>query len=102
MPCDVDTIAVIWACHVVTLQASPAWSVYHDIGIGSTCHRCTAGIDTGDILLRREVPVKKGYTCAPPQHSRPPTRAAGSECSPADPALAQSRAGVASPCWSPV
>jgi len=43
-------------------SASPAWSVYHDIGIGSTCHICEPGIDVGDILFRREVPVKRGYT----------------------------------------
>merc|ERR1711939_236422 len=43
-------------------SASPAWSVYHDIKIGSTCHICEPGIDTGDILAKREVPVTKGYT----------------------------------------
>ena len=41
-------------------SASPAWSVYHDIRIGSTCHFCDNGIDTGEILLKREVPVKRG------------------------------------------
>ena len=41
-------------------SASPAWSVYHDIKIGSTCHICSAGIDTGDTLVKREVAVKKG------------------------------------------
>lgn len=43
-------------------SASPAWSVYHDIKIGSTCHICSPGIDEGDILIKREVPVKRGYT----------------------------------------
>ena len=43
-------------------SASPAWSVYHDIKIGSTCHFCTAGIDEGRILGKREIAVKRGYT----------------------------------------
>ena len=43
-------------------SASPAWSVYHDIPIGSTTHFCDNGIDTGEILHRREVPVKRGMT----------------------------------------
>jgi methionyl-tRNA formyltransferase len=43
-------------------SASPAWSVYHDIRVGSTCHFCDNGIDTGEMLLRREVPVKRGMT----------------------------------------
>lgn len=43
-------------------SASPAWSVYHDIKVGSTTHICDPGIDTGDILLRREVPVTRGMT----------------------------------------
>lgn len=42
-------------------SASPAWSVYHDIKIGSTCHLCTPGIDEGDLLIKREVPVKRGF-----------------------------------------
>lgn len=41
-------------------SASPAWSVFHDIKVGSTCHFCDNGIDTGEILLKREVPVKRG------------------------------------------
>ncbi|HJO41867.1 MAG TPA: formyltransferase family protein [Candidatus Thalassarchaeaceae archaeon] len=41
-------------------SASPAWSVYHDIPIGSSTHFCDNGIDTGELLLRREVPVKRG------------------------------------------
>ena len=43
-------------------SASPAGSVYHDIPIGSSTHFCDNGIDTGDLLLRREVPVKRGMT----------------------------------------
>ena len=43
-------------------SASPAWSVYHDIPIGSTTHFCDNGVDTGDILLRRELAVQRGMT----------------------------------------
>ena len=43
-------------------SASPAWSVYHDIPIGSTTHFCDNGIDTGEILLRRDFPVQRGMT----------------------------------------
>ena len=41
-------------------SASPAWGVYHDIPIGSSTHFCDNGVDTGQLLLRREVPVKRG------------------------------------------
>ncbi len=43
-------------------SASPAWSVYHDIPIGSSTHFCDNGIDTGELLMRREVAVKRGMT----------------------------------------
>ena len=43
-------------------SASAAWSVLHDIPIGSSTHFCDEGIDTGDLLLRREVPVRRGMT----------------------------------------
>ena len=43
-------------------SASPAWSVYHDIPIGSSTHFCDNGIDTGDLLMRREVQVERGVT----------------------------------------
>ena len=43
-------------------SASPAWSVYHDIPIGSSTHFCDNGIDTGELLLRREIPVIRGMT----------------------------------------
>jgi len=41
-------------------SASPAWSVFHDIAVGSSCHFCTAAIDEGDLVGRREVPVHRG------------------------------------------
>jgi len=43
-------------------SASPAWSVFHDIPIGSSTLFCDNGVDTGDILLRREVEVMRGAT----------------------------------------
>ena len=43
-------------------SASPAWSVYHDIPVGASTHFCDEGIDTGDLLLRRELPVRRGMT----------------------------------------
>ena len=43
-------------------SASPAWSVYYDIPIGSTCHFIDPGIDTGDIVGRRIIPVHRGDT----------------------------------------
>ena len=43
-------------------SASPAWSVYHDIPVGSSTHFCDNGIDTGELLLRREIPVTRGMT----------------------------------------
>ena len=43
-------------------SASPAWSVYHDIPIGSSTHFCDNGIDTGHLLIRREISVNRGMT----------------------------------------
>jgi methionyl-tRNA formyltransferase len=43
-------------------SASPAWSVYHDIPIGSSTHFCDNGVDTGELLMRRVLPVKRGMT----------------------------------------
>ncbi|QDU65373.1 formyltransferase family protein [Engelhardtia mirabilis] len=43
-------------------SASPAWSVFHDIPVGASTHFCDRGIDTGDLLLRREFPVRRGMT----------------------------------------
>jgi methionyl-tRNA formyltransferase len=43
-------------------SASPAWSVYHDIPVGSSCHFCSPEIDEGDVVRRREVEVRRGDT----------------------------------------
>jgi methionyl-tRNA formyltransferase len=43
-------------------SASPAWSVYYDIPIGSTAHFIDPGIDTGDIVGKREIPIHRGDT----------------------------------------
>jgi len=43
-------------------SASVAWSVLHDIPIGASTHFCDAGVDTGDLLLRRRVDVRRGAT----------------------------------------
>lgn len=43
-------------------SASPAWSVYHDIPIGSSTHFCDNGIDTGELLLKRQIGVMRGMT----------------------------------------
>ena len=43
-------------------SASPAWSIYYDIPIGSTCHFIDPNIDTGDIVLKRVIPVHRGDT----------------------------------------
>jgi len=43
-------------------SASVAWSVYHDVPIGSTYHFIDPKIDTGDIVLRRKIPVHWGNT----------------------------------------
>lgn len=43
-------------------SASVAWSLVHDVPIGATTHLCEAGIDTGDVLVRREVAVHAGDT----------------------------------------
>lgn len=41
-------------------SASAAWSVFHDIPIGASCHFCTPEIDAGDLVGRREIPVHRG------------------------------------------
>lgn len=51
---------VMYVCDV--MYVTQAWSVYHDIKVGSTTHFCDNGIDTGNLLLRREVPVQRGMT----------------------------------------
>ena len=43
-------------------SASVAWSIYYDIPIGSTCHFIDPNIDTGDIVLKRVIPVYRGDT----------------------------------------
>jgi len=43
-------------------SASVAWSVYYDIPIGCTCHFIDPNIDTGDIVLKRIIPVHRGDT----------------------------------------
>jgi methionyl-tRNA formyltransferase len=43
-------------------SASPAWSVYYDIPIGSTCHFIDTNIDTGDIVGKRIIPGHRGDT----------------------------------------
>lgn len=43
-------------------SASVAWSIYHDVPIGCTCHFIDEGIDTGPIVGRREIPVHRGDT----------------------------------------
>jgi len=43
-------------------SASVAWSVYYDIPIGCTCHFIDPDIDTGDIVVKRTIPVHRGDT----------------------------------------
>jgi len=43
-------------------SASPAWSIYHDIPIGSSCHFCSSEIDAGDLVGKREIGMKRGET----------------------------------------
>jgi methionyl-tRNA formyltransferase len=43
-------------------SASVAWAIYYDIPMGSTCHFIDPNIDTGEIVLKREIPVHKGDT----------------------------------------
>lgn len=41
-------------------SASVAWAIATDQKIGSTCHFIDAGVDTGPIVSRREIPVRRG------------------------------------------
>jgi len=41
-------------------SSSVAWALYRDLPVGSTVHYVDAGIDTGPILLQRELPVRRG------------------------------------------
>jgi methionyl-tRNA formyltransferase len=43
-------------------SASPAWSILHDLPVGASCHFCSEAIDEGDVVGRREVPVRRGAT----------------------------------------
>ena len=40
-------------------SASPAWSIYHDIPIGSSCHFCSSEIDAGDLVGKRKIDIKR-------------------------------------------
>jgi methionyl-tRNA formyltransferase len=43
-------------------SSSVAWALYKDLPVGSTTHYIDARIDTGPILLRRQLPVCRGET----------------------------------------
>ncbi len=43
-------------------SASPAWSVHENIKIGSSCHFCSTDIDAGDLVGKREIPIRRGDT----------------------------------------
>ena len=41
-------------------SSSVGWALYKDLPVGSTVHYVDAGIDTGPILLRRQLAVRRG------------------------------------------
>ncbi len=43
-------------------SSSVAWALYKDLPVGSTTHFVDSSIDTGSIILRRELPVYRGET----------------------------------------
>jgi methionyl-tRNA formyltransferase len=43
-------------------SSSVGWALYKDLPVGSTVHFADAGIDTGPVILRRELPVFRGET----------------------------------------
>lgn len=43
-------------------SASVGWALYKDMPVGATVHFIDPGIDTGDIILRRELPVHRDDT----------------------------------------
>lgn len=43
-------------------SASVAWAIERDERVGCTCHFIEAGIDTGPIVSRREISVRRGDT----------------------------------------
>ena len=43
-------------------SSSPGWALYQDFPQGATAHYVSPGIDTGDIIVSRELPVQRGDT----------------------------------------
>lgn len=43
-------------------SASVAWAIHRDLPVGCTCHFIERDIDTGPIVGRREIPVRRGDT----------------------------------------
>ena len=43
-------------------SSSVGWALYKDLPVGSTVHYVDAGIDTGPILLQRQLPVRRGQS----------------------------------------
>jgi len=43
-------------------SASVAWAVHRDEPIGGTCHFVERGVDTGPIVGRRALPVRRGHS----------------------------------------
>jgi methionyl-tRNA formyltransferase len=43
-------------------SSSVGWALYRDLPVGSTTHYVDDGVDTGPIILRRELPVYRGDT----------------------------------------
>ncbi len=43
-------------------SSSVGWALYKDLPVGSTTHFVDDGVDTGPIILRRELPVHRGDT----------------------------------------
>jgi methionyl-tRNA formyltransferase len=43
-------------------SSSVAWALYRDLPVGSTIHYVDTGVDTGPIILRRQLPVYRGDT----------------------------------------
>jgi methionyl-tRNA formyltransferase len=43
-------------------SSSPGWALYKDLPQGATAHFVSPGIDTGDIIVSRELAVKRGDT----------------------------------------
>jgi methionyl-tRNA formyltransferase len=43
-------------------SASVGWALFKDLPQGATAHFIDPGIDTGDIIIRRQLPVHRGHT----------------------------------------